>query len=232
MVDKGDMTVLVENAFAGIVLTAQSFNPSIFTETWLDKNGVLAASSLEGIRVFSPEVAQFQTKECQVLVIPPKMQITFPIHRVEGDFEVQRNIAVRTIEVLPHTPYQALGLNFDFFVSFPAEKDFNAYNRALLGSGDYQLLQEFSSADAKFGRYFSKDHGPARLKLDIKPVKGGPQNKDLLQFSFNFHHDVAQLDLAERAKRLIEFIRGWSSLREYSERLVKMGTTLNPGEAM
>ncbi|MBW2141592.1 MAG: hypothetical protein JRG97_11065 [Deltaproteobacteria bacterium] len=223
--------MLVENAFAGIVLTAQSFNPSIFTETWLDKNGILAADSLEGMRVFSPEVAQFQTKECQVLVIPPKMQITFRIHQVSGDFEVQCNIAVRTVELLSHTPYEALGLNFDFFVSFPDEKDFNAYNRALLGTGDYQLLQEFSSADAKFGRYFSKDHGAARLKLDIKPVKGGPQNKDLLQFSFNFHHDVAQMDLSERAKRLIEFIRGWSSLREYSERLVKMGTTLKPEEA-
>jgi len=224
--------MLVDNAFAGIVLTAQSFNPSIFTETWLDKNGILAASSLEGMRVFSPDVAQFQTKECQILVTPPKMQITFQIHNVEGEFEVQRNIAIRTVELLPHTPYQALGLNFDFFVSFPDEKNFNAYNRALLGTGDYQLLQEFFSADVKFGRYFSKDYGAARLKLNIKPVKGGPQNKDLLQFSFNFHHDVAQFDLAERPEKLIEFIRGWPTLREYSERLVKMGTTLKPEEAI
>jgi len=232
MADKGNMTMAIENAFAGIVLTAQSFNPSIFTETWLDKNGIVAASRLEGIRVFSPEVAQFQTKECQILVIPPKMQIRFQVHGVEGDFGLQRNIAIRTIELLPHTPYQALGLNFDFFVSCPDEENFNAYDRALLGTGDYQLLQEFSSADAKFGRYFSKDHGAARLKLDIKPVKGGPQNKDLLQFSFNFHHDVAQFDLSERAEKLIEFIRGCPSLREYSERLVKMGATLKSGEAM
>lgn len=226
MAEKGNITMRVDNAFAGIVLTAQSFNPSIFSETWMDKNGILAADSLEGIRIFSPEIAQFQTKEFRVLVTPPKMQIMFQIHNIHGDFEVQRNIAIRTIELLPHTPYQALGLNFDFFVSFPDEENFNSYNRALLGTGDYQLLKEFSSADAKFGRYFSKNYGEARLKLDIKPVKGGPQNKDLLQFSFNFHHDVAQFDLSERAKKLIEFVRGWSSLREYSERLVKKGTTL------
>lgn len=224
--------MLVENAFAGIVLTAQSFNPSIFTETWLDKNGILSADSLDGMRVFSPEVSQFQMKECQVLVIPPKLQITFRIHQIAGEFEVQRNIASRTVELLPHTPYQALGLNFDFFVSFPDEKDFNAYNRALLGTGDYHLLQEFSAADAKFGRYFSKDHGDARLRLDIKPVKGGPHNKDLLQFSFNFHHNVRELDLSERAKRLIDFIAAWASLRDYSQRLVKMGTTLEPEEAI
>lgn len=223
---------MIENAFSGIVLTAQSFNPSIFTETWLDRNDIIRADSLEGLRIFSPEITQFQTKEAQVLVTPPKMQITFRIHEIIGEFEIPRKIAIRTVELLPHTPYQALGLNFDFFVSFPDEKDFNAYNRTLLGTGDYQLLQEFSAADAKFGRYFSKDHGDARLRLDIKPVKGGPHNKDLLQFSFNFHHDVTQINLPERAKRLIELIDTWASLQDYSARLVKMGTTFEPREAV
>jgi len=226
------MALLIENAFSGIVLTAQSFNPSIFTETWLDRNDIIRADSLEGLRVFSPEIAQFQTKEAQVLVIPPKTQITFRIHEITGEFEIPRKIAIRTVELLPHTPYQALGLNFDFFVSFPDEKDFNAYNRTLLGTGDYQLLQEFSAADAKFGRYFSKDHGDARLRLDIKPVKGGPHNKDLLQFSFNFHHDVTRIDLSERAKRLIELIDNWASLQNYSARLVKMGTTFESREGV
>lgn len=226
------MALLIENAFSGIVLTAQSFNPSIFTETWLDRNDIIRADSLEGLRVFSPEIAQFQTEEVQVLVVPPKMQITFRIHEITGEFEIPRKIAIRTVELLPHTPYQALGLNFDFFVSFPDEKDFNAYNRTLLGTGDYQLLQEFSAADAKFGRYFSKDHGDARLRLDVKPVKGGPHNKDLLKFSFNFHHDVTQIDLSERAKRLIELIGTRASLQNYSARLVKMGTTFESREAV
>jgi hypothetical protein len=226
------MALLIENAFSGIVLTAQSFNPSIFTETWLDRNDIIRADSLEGLRVFSPEIAQFQTEEVQVLVVPPKMQITFRIHEITGEFEIPRKIAIRTVELLLHTPYQALGLNFDFFVSFPDEKDFNAYNRTLLGTGDYQLLQEFSAADAKFGRYFSKDYGDARLRLDIKPVKGGPHNKDLLQFSFNFHHDVTRIDLSERAKRLIELIDTWASLQDYSARLVKMGTTFESREAV
>jgi hypothetical protein len=226
------MALSIENAFSGIVLTAQSFNPLIFTETWLDRNDIIRADSLEGLRVFSPEIAQFQTEEVKVLVIPPKMQITFRIHEITGEFEIPRKIVIRTVELLPHTPYQALGLNFDFFVSFPDEKDFNVYNRTLLGTGDYQLLQEFSAADAKFGRYFSKDHGDARLRLDIKPVKGGPHNKDLLQFSFNFHHDVTQIDLSERAKWLIELIDTWASLQDYSARLVKIGTTFEPREAV
>jgi len=218
--------MLVENAFAEIVLTAQSFNPSIFTETWLEKNGILSADSLEGMRVFSQDIAQFQTKEFQVLILPPKLQITFQIHKVKSNFGVQCRMISRIVELLPHTPYQALGLNFSFFISNPEEEDFIAYNRALLGTGDYSLLKEFSSSDAKFGRYFSKDYGPARLKLDIKPVKAGPENKDLLRFYFNFHHDVAKMELSERANKLIEYIQRWDSLRSYSEHLVKIGTSL------
>lgn len=214
---------IIENAFAGIVITAQSFNPSIFTETWLDRNDVLSAESLEGMRIFSPDVAQFQTSKVRVQIIPPKMQVSFRIHGDSGDFDVQRKIAIRTVELLPHTPYQALGLNFDFYVLPPEDQDFLTYNRSLLGNGDYQLLKEFSAADARFGRYFSKNYGDARLRLDIKPVTGGPDHRDLIQFSFNFHFNVDSLDLLERSQKLLSYMDNWDSLKEYSVRLVELG---------
>ncbi|MEE9614377.1 MAG: hypothetical protein V3W31_05410 [Thermodesulfobacteriota bacterium] len=215
---------MIENAFSGIVLTAQSFNPSIFTETWLDKNDIISADSIEGTRVFSQVVAQFQAKEVRVLVTPPSMQISFGIHKVEGEFEVPCRIPIRTIELLPETPYQALGLNFDFYVEPPKGQDLCTYSRALFGAGDYKLLQEFSAMDSRFGRYFSKNYGDARMKLDIKPVIAGPDKKDLIQFSFNFHHDVSNIDLPERARKLIDYIGTWGSLRKYSEGLVSLGT--------
>ena len=217
---------MIENAFAGIVLTAQSFNPSIFTETWLANNNIISPDKLTGMRVFSPEVAQFQTDEIQVLVMPPKMQITFSIHDITENFDLPCKVAVRTVELLPHTPYQALGLNFDYFVAQPVGQNFNAYNRTLLGQGDYHLLQEFSTEDSRFGRYFSKDYEDARLRLDMKPVKAGPESKDLLKFSFNFHYDFAQIEQVERAKELIRLIGTWDTLREYAGKLVSIGSNL------
>lgn len=220
---------LVENAFASIVLTAQSFNPSIFTETWLGRNSILNVDSLKGARVFLSDIAKFETEEVDVLVVPNKMQITFGIHGVNGEFEIARKIPIRIIEVLPHTPYQALGINFDFYVMPPEEQDFLTYNRKLLGTGEYNLIQEFSVADARFGRYFSKDYENARLKLDIKPVikpepvKGGTSNRDLIQFSFNFHHEVSGIDLPERGQRLKDYLGNWSSLKDYATRLLELG---------
>ena len=224
MTDNAAMT-LVENAFAGIVITAQTFNPSIFTEAWLTQNDVVPADVLSGLRVVSPELAQFQTSNLQVLVIPPKMQITFGIHDDGVHPEVPQQIAQRTVELLPHTPYQAIGLNFDFFVAQPSGQDFDDYDRALLGDGSNELLVEFSSPDAKFGRYFSKNHGEARLKLDIKPVQAGPEKKDLLKFSFNFHGEVSQLSREDRISKLTRLIGEWGPLRQYAQHLVELGTS-------
>lgn len=210
----------VENAVGGIILTAQAFNPSIFSETWLAKNEILSSEAFEGGRVCSPEVAQFQTSAVAVMVIPPKMQITFGLEDHEPEASQPLHIAARTIELLPHTPFTALGINFDFFVSPPEHCDFNSFNRALFGDGDSELLREFDSPDARFGRYFSKDHEAARLKLNIKPVRAGTDAKDILLFSFNFHHDVTQLDPPEKAPHLLNALGQWASFREYAGQLL------------
>ena len=215
---------MIENVLDGIVLTAQSFNPSIFTETWLQKNDLLDTTKLVGMRLFSAQVAQFQTEDVHVVVVPPQMQITFPDKA--ADVGVPRSFAIRVVELLPHTPYQALGINFDYFVSPPAEQEFVAYDRALLGTRGYALLGEFSAADARFGRYFSKDLGGARLRLDIRPVKAGPKNVDMLQFGFNFHHDLAGVEQSDRAEALVRFIGTWNALREYAEKLTEVGSRL------
>jgi len=215
---------VIENVFGGIVLTAQSFNPSIFTEAWLIENQILPQDSLTGPRVYSPEIAQFQTPHLQVLVIPPKMQVLFGLQAGRAEHERATNIMVRTVQLLPQTPYQALGLNFDHFASPPDKEEFGAFDRRLLGSGDYALLGEFSGGDARFGRYLSKDFGDWRLRLDIKPVTAGPDNRELLQFSFNFHHDVSHASQTERSSELVRVLGMWESLRAYSDDLVKRGT--------
>jgi hypothetical protein len=216
----------LDNAFAGIVLTAQTFNPSIFTETWLVQHGLLPADAFVGTRVFSPEVAQFQMQGLQVMVVPPMMQIIFGILGDEEMSIAARRFAARTIELLPHTPFQALGLNFDYFVRKPDEGDFGQFNRALLGNGNNGLLSQFSEPNSRFGRYFSKDHGEARIRLDVKPVQAGPDKKELLQFSFNFHHDVSALT-GNRASKLGQLLEHWESARDYANELVRLGTAVD-----
>jgi len=217
---------LIETKMAGIALTAQTFNPSIFTETWLAQNSIIPPDQLVGMRIFSPEVAQFQTSDMQILVMPPKMQITFRVQESKAVFDLPQRIATRTVQLLPHTPYQGLGLNFDYFIAPPPHMEFNAYDRTLFGAGDSQLLREFSTSDAKFGTYLSKNYGAARLKLDIKPVSQTTDNKELIHFSFNFHHDVAGIETSQRVNTLVQLIGKMVELQEYAQRLVVLGCTL------
>jgi len=222
---------MIEKSLSGIVLTANVFNPSIFTETWLVKNNLVPDDALTGPRIFTQEFAQFQTSEMQVLVIPPKMQIVFTIGD-NGKSDSIIEFAARVVDLLPQTPYQALGLNFDYFVAPPEGHDFQKYNRALLAGDADGLLKEFSSPDARFGRYFSKNYEEARLRLSILPIKDGlepSKQEERMKFSFNFSYDVEAVESAERPKRLVARINEWSDLHDYSERLTKEGSKLTEG---
>ena len=216
----------IQNALAGIVITAQTWNPSIFTETWLVHNRIVVPKAFAGLRLSSPEVSQFQFGETQLLVVPPSMQINFSIQGGSEGSVLARTMATRVVQLLPHTPYQGLGLNFLYFLTEPRGVDFNSYVRALLGGGSNKLLGHFSSADARFGRYFSKNYEAARLKLDIKPVQAGPEKKGMLLFSFNFHHEVSPLEQEARVETIVKSIESWGALRAYAENLVQLGSVM------
>lgn len=217
---------MIENESASIVIIAQLFNPSILTEAWINKYDIIELPKLEGVRIFSPNVVQFQTSEVGVQVTPQKMQIVFNTHNPKEDILIHKDIAIKTVNLLPHTPFQSLGLNFDFFIIEPPGEIFNEYNKKLLGSGDSKLSQEFSSSDVKYGRYFSKNHGDARLKLNIVPVQRIDDKKDLIKFSFNFHHDITNYEVDKRCARLVELISRWKSLYDFSRNLVITAGTL------
>ena len=203
---------MIESASAAIVVTAQTFNPSIFTERWLDQNKIVETADFIGVRVFSPDLAQFQTPYLQVLILPPKMQVIFDLNQ-QGTAEKPRALVGKVVKLLPHTPYQALGLNFDYFVGAATGLEFGDFNRRLFGCGPDPLSTEFGAPDARFGRYFSKQFGEARLKLNVVPVHVPPDNRERMQLSFNFHHDLAAQDQPERVEKLIRSLEAWERLK-------------------
>ncbi len=211
---------MIEKAYGAIVLTAQLFNPSIFTEVWLYKHGLLT-DNMEGVRIFSPEIVQFQTADIQVLISPPKIQITYPLTQ-DKSCESSKVFITKTIALLPETPYRGLGINFDYYIAPDAGQDFSDLNRNLLGSGDNPMLTEFNSKDARFGGYMSKDHGEARLKLDIKPLTNTEDGSEILQYSFNFHHPLAIEAGNDPVEKLQGLLQTWNELFSYTKKLIEM----------
>jgi hypothetical protein len=195
------------------VLVAKSLNVSIFQQVWLLENGILSKEETAGNALFSPVSVNIPGAKFDFLVVPDRVQVV-----VKSDFESAGAIFDRTIgnvaKVLPHTPYTGLGLNFNYLVEPSSQESFFSASRKLVLSERNPLANEFSTSDARFGLYVSKNILSARLKLDIKPIKKGVI--EALLMNFNFHHDVSN------AKHVIDALDNWLEFFRYSSSLAQL----------
>ena len=79
------------------------------------------------------------------------------------------------------------------------------------------VSSKFSTDDARFGQYYSKDAFDGRLKLDIKPTKRSSDGVEGLRAIFNFHRDIESGSDDVKAV----FSR-WSEVLAYVNRLAVM----------
>ena len=94
---------------ASIVLLG-SFNPSIFQPRWLGAQGLLRAEEAENakIAVVKNDIADFSTGWLHVQVLQDRLMMQTEDPR---QFLPLRDFAVGILNLLPHTPTHALGLN-------------------------------------------------------------------------------------------------------------------------
>ncbi len=180
----------VELVGSNLVITAHHFNPSIFSQLWLVRNSILQEDEFAPGCVFSDQGANVEAQEFGLLVVPPQLQFVpkVPQDR-QGDLVVSK--VGKIVEVLPHTPFTAVGMNF-FWQVEPQDADVPALTRSLFYESDRGLYRLFDTEDARFGAYFSKDVLGCRLKLDVKPIihQTEDEPRELVQFAFNFHLDL------------------------------------------
>jgi hypothetical protein len=178
---------------SNVVIVARYFNPSVFSQLWLVRNGVVEEDGFLGGCLFSDEVVKVETRDFGLLVIPPQLQFQ---PRVASDREADL-VASKVgsmVRTLLHTPYAAVGLNFAWHVWSEGE-GLHGLSRSLFLCPSGPFAESFGQAeDALFGGYFSKDTLGCRLRLDVKPlevVSDGRATGRLL-FSFNYQLDTPQ----------------------------------------
>jgi hypothetical protein len=175
---------------ANAVIAARNFNPSVISQIWLVDNEIVTRDDFQPGFVFSDMVVSFRTKRFECLVAPERLQLT-----PNGGLEDQQRIVVeslgRIVELLPHTPFHAAGMNFTWHM-LASDEDIRALSRRLFFSNT-PLYRAFDADDAQFGGYMSRDVLGCRLKLDVKPAsltQGTEKKVEMLQFAFNFHLDI------------------------------------------
>lgn len=203
-------------AGAAAVVVAQQFNPSVVTQLWLRDNNILATNDFLDGSIFTDFVVQVRSRSFHMLVLQDQLQFVPAVPATEQQQLVVNKLGA-IINLLPHTPYRALGLNFSWHLT-PAGGDIGVATRVLFCRDEYPLYQHFGEANAHFGAYLSKNVAGFRLRLDIKPVvvavEGGQENR--IQFGFNFHRDIAD----GGAIQIIEGLHRWDEVRQETERII------------
>lgn len=189
------MSIQLGNSNA--VITAHHFNPSIVNQIWLVDNGIVDRDEFKSGCLFSDMLSNVQTTAFSLFVSPDQLQFT-PLGPRSQHARIVADKLGRLVELLPHTPFSALGLNFTWQFR-PESEDLPSLSRRLFFDAERPLYSAFDEPNARFGGYFSKDALGARLKLDVKPMttkRGDGDQVEFMQFAFNFHIEIESQDNA------------------------------------
>ncbi len=176
---------------SNIVIIASTFNINILNPVWLYKNKIFTEKELQGATCL-PVLVEAQSDNFRLHIVPDRLQFS-----INPKFKNAKELLIskigRLIELLPHTPFTAAGLNFTYNVT-PSNKDINKLSRSLFCNEKSILFDDLEEDNVRFGGYFSKDLLGTRFRLDAKPISTPMKNKEkeMLQFAYNFNISLTQ----------------------------------------
>jgi hypothetical protein len=203
---------------SNVVIAARHFNPSVFNQLWLYRNELVGEAEFEPGSVFTDAFVQVRTARYVVMVVPDQLQF-LPLQQDEGEGNLILEKVGRIIELLPHTPYIAVGLNFVWHKNVDG-LDIGQLTRRLFFNADSTFYREFDTPDAQFGGYASKAMFDCSLKVDVKPVTVPEEPTERVQVAFNLHKDITRpVDVVREIK---DVLSRWDAVRAEAERIVKL----------
>jgi hypothetical protein len=211
----------LEQVGASVVVIAHQFNPSLMSEVWLTRHDLLRTEDREPGCVFTDALVNVRSAKYNLLLTPDQLQFA-PLVDAAEQRDLVLNEVGRIVDLLPHVPYHAVGLNFVWGYD-PAPAEISAATRRLFFGEGRSFFRHFDTPDAQFGSYLSKDTLGCRLKLDIKPVIRAsidPRNVHVgpaVHLAFNFHLDV--LADTNPPARIRELLGQWNEARAEAERI-------------
>lgn len=203
----------IELVDANVVVVARQFNPSVLSQLWLVRKGLVGEEDFREGCIFTEALAQVNTDEFNLLVVPPRAQFSTHVDR-----QRQQQLIVHKmgglVYALPETPYRAVGINLTWQM-IPDAETISDLSRRLAFVRDSQVHRMFDSEDARFGAFLSRDSLGCRLLLSVKPEEISEGN-EVLSFAFNYHRDIGQADDAPQV--ITEVLARWNeALEETSE---------------
>ena len=136
------------------VVVAHQFNPSVVSQLWLVRNGILEEEDFLPGCVFTDVAVQVVSREFRLMVTPQQCQFTPNMSADQAQALVSDKLGT-LVRRLPHTPYSGTGLNFTWHL-IPDNAEVSAVSRDLFFRAGRPPFSEFDVEDARFGAYMSK----------------------------------------------------------------------------
>lgn len=176
-----------------IVIIANNFNPSILREHWLIEKGILTNGEIIGDFTFSNQAVNYRTKDYVLTALANQIQIQI----IGGNpSEIISKTLLKVTNLLPHVPYIAVGINFNWELFPQLDETDQKLSEKLFYSNQVPAFSSLYSENSFFGAYVSKDFHLGRMKLDMKPsmrqTLPNSNTERFINFAFNYHHDVRQ----------------------------------------
>ena len=199
-----------------VVVVAKTFNPTIFSQLWLLRNEIFPEEHLKNDFIYTPMAVSVTTPEVGFLAVPGRIQLSFV-----GETPNYRALIDKTIgaivQVLPHTPFHAVGFNMVWNLTAKNSDDFSTINRRLFLSPENPLTKSSDDPDCRFGFYLSKNLAIGRMRLDIKPLIATATKVEGLQLIFNFNRDLQEED---KIDQILDFLKSWDMAISLSSDMV------------
>jgi hypothetical protein len=206
-------------ADANVVITAQHFNPSVFSQLWLVRNGLATEEQVQGENcAYTNVFAQLITDQMVMQVTADHLRINLPPEGTNNETVIVSKLG-RAVDLLPHTPFTAVGLNFTYRLT-PEHRSIEKFGKDLFFVSHSPLHHLFQTDDSRFGGYLSKNTLGCRLRLEVKPslfqVDGLAEHCILM--NFNFHHELIGSDTA--AAKIHASLSKWNEASIEARRIV------------
>lgn len=224
---KQDAGIKASQIDASAVVTGSDVNLSIFKPLWLRQAKILTEDEISAEILVSPAAINIPTPKFELLILPNRIQMRFFGSGCNDARTDLLRVMGGIVEMLPHTPYTGVGLNFKNVLTLPAGSDFFTWNRQVFAT-PWAEDQATKDNEPRFGCYFSVNTLGMRLKVDVKPINPTPElikivkslalGEDYMQMVFNYHVDLKELtDVGS----IIKILEKWDLARAETARMIE-----------
>ena len=185
------------------------------------QQGLLREDELGGNVMISPMLVQIPTNQFELAVFPNRLQMSFRGPKPGAKEDLTRVLG-GTAKLLPHTPFSACGLNFNYLATV-GQDAYAAWSRRLFDCDAARRACANDRDDARYGTYFSFDCLGGRLKVDAKPTRTSDSVKDIapdweadvevVRISLNYHFECKEPPLS---MRVISILEKWQDVALHS----------------